>query len=61
MNTYHLLLITPSQDKRFELIAHDYYISNGVFNFIESDNNVIAVYPVNCLAIESIDKHEDFN
>ena len=59
MNRYHLLLMTPTQDKRISLLADDYVIEDDCFVFLDSDNIKIAVYPVDRLAIESI--YEEIN
>ena len=47
MNRYHLLLVTPTDNKRFSIIANDFYNDeSGSLIFIDSDDDVIAVYPV---------------
>ena len=60
MNRYHLLLITPTENKKFSIIADDFYNDeSGSLVFTNSDENVIAVYPVGITAIESIDYDSD--
>jgi len=56
MKRYHLLLMTPTDNRRFSIIADDYYNDeSGSLVFTDSDNDVIAVYPTERTAIESID------
>ena len=59
MNRYHLLLITPTENKKFSIIADDFYNDAGSLVFTDSDDDVIAVYPVGITAIESIDYVSD--
>jgi hypothetical protein len=48
--------MTPTDNRRFSIIADDYYNDeSGSLVFTDSDNDVIAVYPTERTAIESID------
>lgn len=58
MFRYNLLLMTPTDNKYFYLLADEYYIQDGCFIFSDLDRNKIAVYPIDRLAIQSIEKNE---
>lgn len=61
MKLYRVTVITPSVNLERGVWANYTRISDGQIQFLDSDREVIAAYPVNYTLITSIETKEDYD
>ena len=61
MKLYRITVITPSLNRERGVWADYTRVSDGQLQFLDSDREVIAVYPVNYTLITSIETKEDYD